>query len=434
MKPLIMCKKINSGKHQSSFFVKLAMLAFVLSFSFSVDANAQGLLKGLADKAKEKVKEKVTDKVENSVSNAADRVLSGKKNKKSKGDNGEVAASDNAPQVNTSTDFKRGGKILFQDDFQSEKVGEFPSKWDLLAGKAEVKKFGNQLAVEVTEDGVITPLIKQEGAYLTEEFTIEFDFYYWENPKEGVGLNEIDLYLMNNDDRNDFDSYNATWASFGVCDMQPKTYKYWTTADKEIKTGYDYNLSNGWHTVQFSFNKRAGKMYIDGNRVMNVPNMKQPKWVAIKGCFDYNNLNFIRNVVIAQGAVELYDRNAQDLTAVEKAMEETGKFVTNNINFETGKATLLPESMEEIQKVADYMLKNKSVRFEVQGHCDNQGSDKVNDPLSQSRAEAVVAALVKLGVDEWNLRAVGKGSHEPIADNKTKEGQAKNRRVEFIKK
>ena len=124
------------------------------------------------------MKEKVTDKVENSVSNAADRVLNGKKSKKSKVDNGEGAASDNGPKVNTSTDFKRGGKILFQDDFQSEKVGEFPSKWDLLAGKAEVKKFGNQLALEVTEDGVITPLIKQEGAYLTEEFTIEFDFYY----------------------------------------------------------------------------------------------------------------------------------------------------------------------------------------------------------------------------------------------------------------
>lgn len=75
-----------------------------------------------------------------------------------------------------------------------------------------------------------------------------------------------------------------------------------------------------------------------------------------------------------------------------------------------------------------------SVRFEVQGHCDNQGSDKVNDPLSQKRSEAIVNALVKLGVDEFNLKAVGKGSHEPVADNSTEEGRVKNRRVEFIKR
>lgn len=106
----------------------------------------------------------------------------------------------------------------------------------------------------------------------------------------------------------------------------------------------------------------------------------------------------------------------------------------SHILFETGKATLKPESMADIEAVADYMKKNPSVRFEVQGHCDNQGSDKINDPLSQQRAEAIVAELVKLGVDEWNLRAVGKGSHEPIADNSTDEGRAKNRRVEFIKK
>ena len=122
------------------------------------------------------------------------------------------------------------------------------------------------------------------------------------------------------------------------------------------------------------------------------------------------------------------------MTAVEKAIAETGKFVTNNILFETGKATLKPESMAEIQKVADYMKKNPSVRFEVQGHTDNQGSDAVNDPLSQQRAEAVVKALEGLGCDGFNLRAVGKGSHEPVADNKTDAGRAKNRRVEFIKK
>ncbi len=79
-----MCKNFNSGKHQSSFFVKLAMLAFVFSFSFSIDANSQGFLKGLADRAKEKFKEKIENKVETSVDNAMDNVLNGKKSKKSK--------------------------------------------------------------------------------------------------------------------------------------------------------------------------------------------------------------------------------------------------------------------------------------------------------------------------------------------------------------
>jgi len=80
------------------------------------------------------------------------------------------------------------------------------------------------------------------------------------------------------------------------------------------------------------------------------------------------------------------------------------------------------------------MKANPTVRFEVQGHTDSQGSDAVNDPLSQQRAEAVVKALEGLGVDGFNLRAVGKGSHEPVAPNTTDEGRAKNRRVEFIKK
>ncbi|MBR7027239.1 MAG: OmpA family protein [Bacteroidales bacterium] len=163
--------------------------------------------------------------------------------------------------------------------------------------------------------------------------------------------------------------------------------------------------------------------------------MIQPLFWFFYGDSDSHKGIYIRNVVMAKGAVELYDRNTTDYAdAVTKAIEETGKFVTNNILFETGKATLKPESMEEIQKVAEYMKKNPSARFEVQGHTDNQGSDAVNDPLSQQRAEAVVAALEKEGVDPFNLRPVGKGSHEPVADNSTDEGRAKNRRVEFIKK
>lgn len=131
----------------------------------------------------------------------------------------------------------------------------------------------------------------------------------------------------------------------------------------------------------------------------------------------------LSNVRIAQGAVPLYDRLTTD-----------GKITTYAITFETGKADLKPESIIEINRVAKLMQEHPELNFEVQGHCDNTGYDNVNDPLSQKRAEAIVAALVKQGIAKERLTAVGKGSHAPIADNSTAEGRAKNRRVEFIKK
>ena len=215
-----------------------------------------------------------------------------------------------------------------------------------------------------------------------------------------------------------------------VCNAVEQSYLF--NGNKE--GGFDYLFKKGWNHVALSFNKRALKVYFNDKRVVNLPRVNQPTWLCFQVPFEYKNLTFIRNVVLAKGAVELYGRNGQSMAAVERAIAETGKFVTNNILFETGKATLKPESMAEIQKVADYMKKNPSARFEVQGHTDNQGSDAVNDPLSQQRAEAVVKALEGLGCDPFNMRAVGKGSHEPVADNKTDAGRAKNRRVEFIKK
>lgn len=119
-----------------------------------------------------------------------------------------------------------------------------------------------------------------------------------------------------------------------------------------------------------SFNKRALKVYVNGSRIFNVPSMKQPdSWFMCVRTADGQPV-YIKDVIMANGAVALYDKK-ESSNEVEKAMKETGKFVTNNILFETGKADIKAESMAEIQKVAAYMKTNPSVRFEVQGHCDN---------------------------------------------------------------
>ena len=425
---------------------KRLVIALALIFAVSTGVSAQGWLNKLKDKAKEKIQNKVDENVDKEIDKVLDKAedeasgaVKGKKGKASKDEKAAEAtipAAEADPVAATSSDFKRGSVILFQDDVTAEQVGEFPSKWDLFRGTVETKTLGGVKAINPTDNAQIQPLIKEQGAYLPEEFTIEYDFYYW-NSKDDVGLNDMKLILAAAKDRSEYPHEGGDegdWTAFvlahGVCSSSEHTYYF----NGNKKGDFVYSFKKGWNHVALSFNKRALKVYFNDKRVVNLPRVNQPTWMCFQVPFDYKNLTFIRNVVIAKGAVALYDRNEQSMTAVEKAIQETGKFVTNNILFKTGKADLLPESMTEIQKVADYMKKNPRARFEVQGHTDNQGSDAINDPLSQKRAEAVVKALADLGVDDFNLKAVGKGSHEPVADNKTEAGRAKNRRVEFIKK
>ena len=101
------------------------------------------------------------------------------------------------------------------------------------------------------------------------------------------------------------------------------------------------------------------------------------------------------------------------------------------IEFETGKATIKPHSFQILDLIADIFIENSNYIVEVQGHTDNTGKAELNKTLSQKRAEAVMNYLIGKGVPAERLSAVGYGPDVPIADNKTKAGRAKNRRVEF---
>ena len=424
--------------------MKKLLLLLLAMVAFSATADAQGFLKKLKDKALEKAKDKIENKVERTVDKEMDAVLDGKKSEKTS--KAKKQAEDAAEEVddtpdavaqNQKSDFVRGSVILFSDDFANEQMGEFPSKWDVSEGSLETASIsGKKYAHSNAPDSRFSPLMENMKSYLPEVFTLEWDEFFCKAGEipdfpfefqflDASGNQTGHIYLRYRPGNPDCYG-NYTFKKGGGIDQNVGGSMDWDHLKQYTKVGQ-------WNHFAISFNKRAFKFYLNGTRIINLPNVAAPARFEFI-IQDENPYRGVANVVLAKGAVELYQRQATDLSAVEKAIAETGKFVTNNILFETGKATLKPESMEEIQKVADYMKKNPSVRFEVQGHTDNQGSDKINDPLSQQRAEAVVKALAQLGCDEFNLRAVGKGSHEPVADNKTDAGRAKNRRVEFIKK
>jgi OmpA-OmpF porin, OOP family len=105
-------------------------------------------------------------------------------------------------------------------------------------------------------------------------------------------------------------------------------------------------------------------------------------------------------------------------------------YTLDNVFFDTGKSTLKPESSKELNELAEYMNLKKSLVIEIAGHTDNVGNKDANLKLSQERAAAVKAFLVKKGVASERVVAKGYGDSQPIADNSTEEGKQKNRRTE----
>jgi outer membrane protein OmpA-like peptidoglycan-associated protein len=141
------------------------------------------------------------------------------------------------------------------------------------------------------------------------------------------------------------------------------------------------------------------------------------------------------------------DNNRYSLVIVEKealvqvvtagdmlaALDKQG-FIALDIHFDTAKAVIKPESQPTVDQIVALLKSNPKLKISVEGHTDNVGTLQSNQVLSEARAAAVVEAIVKQGVDRARLASAGFGQSTPVADNRTEEGRAKNRRVELVRK
>jgi OOP family OmpA-OmpF porin len=109
----------------------------------------------------------------------------------------------------------------------------------------------------------------------------------------------------------------------------------------------------------------------------------------------------------------------------------TGTLIFEDVQFDSGKWSLKSTSYPILDQIADTLKQAPDLKVEIQGHTDSQGSRAYNLDLSEKRAEAVRAYLIKAGVPSTRLTAKGFGPDQPLTTNATREGRAQNRRVEF---
>jgi outer membrane protein OmpA-like peptidoglycan-associated protein len=105
--------------------------------------------------------------------------------------------------------------------------------------------------------------------------------------------------------------------------------------------------------------------------------------------------------------------------------------ILDDVLFDFDRSNVKPEAAKILDRLVAFMQENKTSKVTLSGHTDNVGSDAYNQKLSERRVTAVREYVVKKGVDAGRISGQGFGESKPIADNKTREGRAKNRRVEI---
>ncbi len=428
-------------------------LFLLLSFLLVVQLTQAQILKRLGKSAQNKVEQKINQKVDKSIDDAVDGKKKPKKEKGKStsedsvgteegnggysGGNGETGSLKSYSRF----DFVAGERILAEEDFSQDALGDFPGKWNTNSTGELVTvegKTGKWLSL--SKNGVFMP---EFITSLPENFTLEFEVMC--NPGYSYYSTAFHLFMAALTNRKDFQNYKA----FGPAKKEAvevwihpmeaggsrgrSGFGVWNAGHSDMKnesaTPQFYGKGNTYVKVSIWRQKQRLRVYLNEEKVWDVPR-------AFDGVKQYNTLLFmtggthnandrylLHNLRLAVGAPDT--RN--------KLITE-GKFVTHGILFDVNSDRIKPASYGVLKEIAGVLAEHPSVKVKITGHTDSDGDDTMNMDLSKRRAAAVKAALSKeFNIDISRMEADGKGESEPADKNDTPTGKANNRRVEFVK-
>lgn len=397
--------------------MKIFLTILIIALSIS-NSQAQLLkkLKEKAEQATEKAVNKNFDKKDNDGASA---------NKNA--DESPTAGAQSNLKVYSKFDFVPGTTILYYDNFEKDNIGEAPFGW-ITSTSAEVVTIdgleGNWLKLASSSSTHFTRSKKQSWG---NNFTIEFDLLIVKNTYDP----RIDINLINTGgnlvtDENILRSDKKPAINFSaiiVPDNKSRASLY--AMDRKLSDVMTENLpysnTSPVHISMCVQGKRF-RMWWNDRKLYDLPAVSE-EYLPNQLAFSFGSVSgsdfYVNNIRIAKDGPDT------------RAKLEEGKLISNLLFF-TGTAKLKPESMGALLDVSK-ILKDATAPVKIIGHTDSDGDDATNLKLSQQRADAVKDILVnQYHIDESKLSTEGRGETQPIADNKSTEGKAQNRRVEFI--
>jgi OOP family OmpA-OmpF porin len=430
----------------------LPYLLVFLALNFSSETHAQfGKLK---DKIKQKVDQRADQKTDKAIDKGLDEI-EGTTKKKTETEEGEIKEKKDGDESKTKIetkgpgikayskyDFVPGDKIVYAEDFSQDVIGEFPLKWN-TNGSGEI----------VTIEGFQGKWLKivahtmYEAPYATklpDNYTVEFDLLM--DFKESVRIPDMEFVIFD----------KAVKSTYGVGTrlyIAPQAGTYGSagsqnTIDRFRLVSYDekgkeffrsndqlngefYNNKRKPVHVAFWIQKERVRVWINQLKIYDLPKAIAPGMTfnAFKmetGSYGADEANYSFYLSNLKVAVANPDTRSKLITE--------GKWSTTGILFDVNSDKIKPTSYGVLKEIATTLKENGDVKVKIIGHTDSDGDDAKNLDLSKRRAAAVKIVLSsEFGIDASRMETDGAGEAKPVGDNKTPEGKATNRRVEFVK-
>ncbi|CAN5650057.1 hypothetical protein BH10BAC3_BH10BAC3_15130 [soil metagenome] len=338
-----------------------------------------------------------------------------------------------AAQENSTSDFVPGNKVIFFDDFNKDAMADFPAKWNTTgSGKVVTRNGIEGKWFDIVHNSVVNPLLDKP---LPENCTIEFDLFLQTKdelitPFIQFGLTSVkdimrediaykEKFFVNLDRYNEKDGRRV---EYGLKDI---------IGNKNDFPLPDY--TNKVLHVSMAINKTRLRLYLDKSKLIDLPRALLPE---MRNNFYLANMYMIPaselGVLVSNIRIAAAETDARSIL-IKQLMDE-GKAVTSDILFDLNSDIIKKESYPVVNQFGDAMKANGTLKIKITGHTDNDGTPANNMELSKNRAAAVKRYLMSnYAIDAARITTVGKGATEPVSDNNSASGKAKNRRVEFTK-